>query len=180
MDFQADSHWYVIQAAHNGALKAQEQFNNHKIDSFIPMEMRDVVVKGGKTKRKLMPVFLNLIFADVSFRQLCDMKILNKDLWYVNTVVDGEKQPMTVPRDEMKEFIDFVNGNFQHLEYIDTQSFNLEKGERVRITDGPFAGKVGIFVKVKGKRNKQVVIAVDGLLAVEIIHPNPSQIIERI
>ena len=123
---------------------------------------------------------MNLIFADVTFTRLTEMQVLNKDLWYVHSTVEGRRQPMTVPRAQMQAFVDFVEGRCEHVAYIDPSSFDLKKGQRVRIIDGVFAGREGTLVKVSGKYRKQIVVAIEGLLAVEITHANPLRIIEKI
>ena len=75
----------------------------------------------------------------------------------------------------MGRFIHFLEGNFEH---IDLKALNMTKDERVSVASGIFKGKNGANINVMGKRNRQVAVA-DGLLAVAIKAPNPSQIIEK-
>ena len=86
---------------------------------------------------------------------------------------------MIVPTVEMEQFIKFLEGNFEHIDYIDTKGLDIKKGELVKVISGPFKGQEGTFIKITGKRNKQIVVAIDGLLAVAIKTPDPSQIIEK-
>ena len=176
-----EKQWHVLQAKFNGALKAQKLFNDLGVDCYVPMEVRDVTVKGMATRRKLMPIFQNIIFADITEAQLREIRAENSYLWCLSTLsLDGRRTLMTVPRKQMQTFIDFVGEHFSEVKYLDVASFDLKKGERVRITEGLFAGKEGTFVKVKGKRSRQIVVAIDGLIAVSIAHKNPAEIVERI
>ena len=56
---------------------------------------------------------------------------------------------------------------------------NLSKGTRVRITGGDFAGQEGIFLKVKGARDRRVVIEIQGVIALAMatIHPDLIEVI---
>lgn len=172
--------WYVLKAMFGRALQAQRMLIDREITSYVPMEYRDVVVKGQRKVRKLVPVISNLIFVETTFEQLYELKLSNRYLWYLTRRGEGGDEPIVVEPEEMERFREFVEGRYDELRYLDIESFDLKKGERVRIIDGAFAGREGTFVKVKGRRSRQIVVAIDGLLAVEIVHPNPAQIIERI
>ena len=56
---------------------------------------------------------------------------------------------------------------------------NLKKGTKVRITGGEFEGQEGIFLKVKGARDRRVVIEVQGVIVVAMatIHPDLIEVI---
>ncbi len=180
IEIEENKQWYVLEARHNGALKAQKLFGDLQIKSYVPMESKALKTKGGKVTTKFVPIFYNLIFAQTSFTRLNEIKALNPYLWYKTDGPTGNSKPMTVNDEKMQIFIDFIDGNFDKINYIDPSSFDLKAGERVRITDGPFKGKEGTFVKVKGQRKLQIVVAIDNLLAVTIAHNNPCHIIERI
>ena len=49
----------------------------------------------------------------------------------------------------------------------------------VRITGGDFEGQEGVFLKVKGARDRRVVIAIQGIIAVAMatIHPDLIEVI---
>ena len=64
--------------------------------------------------------------------------------------------------------------------FFDPSEINLAKGTRVRVIGGEFEGYEGVFVKVKGARDRRVVIAIQGVMAVAMatIHPDLIQSIE--
>ena len=172
--------WYVLQAIYSRALVAQKMLSDLSIETFIPMERKDIKVKGNKTQTKMVPIIRNLIFVKSTFTRIREIKAVHKYLWYLTYQDEGSAKPMVVPEERMDRFINFVEGNFDQIEYLDHETLNLKRGERVRIISGVFKDKEATFIKIVGKRSKQLVIAIDGILAVVIKTSNPSQIIEKI
>ena len=66
------------------------------------------------------------------------------------------------------------------LIYFQPEELNLSKGTKVRITGGDFEGQEGVFLKVKGARDRRVVIAIQGIIAVAMatIHPDLIEVIK--
>lgn len=52
-------------------------------------------------------------------------------------------------------------------------------GDRVRITDGVFKGVEGIYQKVKGVRDRQIVVCIEGVVAVATATV-PAHLVEKI
>ena len=66
----------------------------------------------------------------------------------------------------MQQFIRVVENYEEEVNYFSPEEINISKGTRVRIIGGSFDGVEGVFMKVKGKRSKRVVVMLDKLLAV--------------
>ena len=179
MNNSEEVQWHVLHAMHGNAIAAQRLFSQLSIETFVPMEQRSVTVKGKKVIPKLVPIFLNLIFVKSTFARIKEIKSTCTYLYYLTHNVNGKKQQMIVPMVEMEQFVNFVRNNFEHIDYVDTKGLYINKGERVKIISGVFKGKEGTFIKIAGKRSKQIVVAIDGLLAVSIKTKNPRQIIEK-
>lgn len=65
--------------------------------------------------------------------------------------------------------------------YTFNRELNLSKGTKVpSITGGDFEGQEGVFLKVKGARDRRVVIAIQGVIAVAMatIHPDLIEVIK--
>ncbi|MFI3268486.1 MAG: UpxY family transcription antiterminator [Rikenellaceae bacterium] len=172
--------WFVLQAMYSRAVKAQEMLTNLEIETFVPMEKRKVVVKGKKIQEKMVPALRNMLFVKSTFSRIREIKAVNKYLWYLTHTLNGSIEPIIVPDDQMTRFVEFVEGRFEDIEYIDHETIDLKKGEKVKIIAGAFQGKEANFIKITGKRNKQLVVAIDGVLAVAIKTPCPNMIIEKI
>ena len=67
-----------------------------------------------------------------------------------------------------------------HLLFFQPDDLNLSKGTKVRVTGGDFAGQEGIFLKVKGARDRRVVVEIQGVIAVAMatIHPDLIEVIK--
>ena len=69
---------------------------------------------------------------------------------------------------------------FVHARPSDVKRVNLSKGTKVRVTGGDFEGQEGIFLKVKGARDRRVVVEIQGVIAVAMttIHPDLIEVIK--
>ncbi len=174
-----DKRWYAMRAMFNRALITHELLEKQSILSFVPMEMRDIIIKGKRTKQKLVPVILNLIFINATPSKIKELCYKYSYLQCIYGKLEGKNSPIIIPDKEMYEFIDVVNNHTNDIVYITPENFNISAGDRVKITYGALKDKEGILVKVKGKRSKQVVVAIDGLIAA-MITTIDAEMIEKI
>ncbi|MBQ3730732.1 MAG: transcriptional regulator, partial [Muribaculaceae bacterium] len=84
------------------------------------------------------------------------------------------RRPITVPEQEMENFIRVAGTYEEKLVYLNPDPGDFAKGERVRVIGGPFAGTEGIFIRVKGDR--RVLINIPGVVAVASTFIHPSMI----
>ncbi len=148
----------------------------YKIRCFVPMQKKTVICKGKKELKKITPVFLNLIFVYTTQTHIKEITTIYPYLHFQYQQIEGRNQPLIIPQQQMEMFINTVEGNLDKIEYIEQDYYT---GERVRITEGYFKDKEGILVKIKGKRSKQFVVAIEGLIAVSLLDV-PVEQIERI
>ena len=160
-------------------LKAQELLREKEIETYIPMNY-EVIEKGKVRKRELLPAIHNLIFVHTTLS--CMRKIKNEnEIPCLQYMVDSKsRKKMIVPEKQMDDFIAASSTYDESLLYFDPKDLNLKKGTKVRVCGGPFEGMEGTFMKVKGARDKRLVIAIPGVLAVAMcsIHPNLIEVIE--
>ena len=99
-------------------------------------------------------------------------------LQYITDTRSGEK--IIIPDNEMRRFIAVAGTYSDQLLYFQPEEVNLSKGTKVRITGGDFEGQEGIFLKVKGARDRRVVIEIQGVIAVAMatIHPELIEVIK--
>ena len=64
-------------------------------------------------------------------------------------------QKIIVPDDQMRQFIAVAERMTSILSFFSPDEVNLRKGTKVRITGGDFEGYEGVFVKVKGARDRR-------------------------
>jgi transcription antitermination factor NusG len=71
-----------------------------------------------------------------------------------------------VTDDQMDSFMKVTKTLSDGLLFFTPDEVNLSKGVKVRIHGGQFNGLEGTFVKVKGARDKRVVVEVSGVIVV--------------
>ena len=108
----------------------------------------------------------------------CFVKSMVAYLQYITDTRSGKK--IIIPDNEMQRFIAVAGTYNDHLLYFQPDELNLSKGTKVRITGGDFEGQEGVFLKVKGARDRRVVIAIQGVIAVAMatIHPDLIEVIK--
>ncbi len=183
MGKQEDERWYAMNAFRGGAMSVQKMLAASEIKNFVPKEYGTSRVKGDKIKHHLRAVVPSLIFIKGTFSQIDDICNSTKNLHFRYTKMYGgdKNRPIVIPDEEMDRFIDFVDGNEENISYIiDTDTFKLEEGEKVRVVEGAFAGKEAIFVRVANETKRQIIIEIDGVLGAKVRCRFPSRIIERI
>lgn len=156
--------WYAMRVPYRNELKVQSKLQDKGIECFVPTRKK-LVKKRGKTCYELLPAVNNLIFVHTSLSIIKEVKKEIENLQYLVNKCEGKNFYAVVRDEEMQQFIKVVESFDEELTYLSVEEVNLEKGVKVRIIGGEFNGVEGVFVKVKGKRSKRVVIMLDGLLA---------------
>lgn len=147
-----------------------------KLGLFHSYAIQDMYKKRKKV-RALVPVVHNLLFVHARPSDVQRVKSQVTYLQYITDTRSGQK--IIVPDGQMQRFI-AVSGTYDdHLLYFQPDELNLSKGTKVRITGGEFEGQEGIFLKVKGARDRRVVIEIQGVIAVAMatIHPDLIEVI---
>ena len=98
-------------------------------------------------------------------------------------IFNGEKDKLLMVHHNIYDTWACVGGHADGMDdlllYFQPDELNLSKGTKVRITGGEFEGQEGIFLKVKGARDRRVVIEIQGVIAVAMatIHPDLIEVI---
>ncbi len=164
--------WYAIRVTYNRELKVKEDLDARGITCFVPMQYRREERNGQMVKR-LVPSVHNLIFIHLTPSEMTDYK--RSTALPIRYIMNREThEPITVPTQEMENFIRVAGTYEEKLIYLNPEPGDFTKGERVRIIGGDFAGAEGIFVRVKGDR--RVLINVQGVVAVATTYVHPSMI----
>lgn len=161
--------WYVMKASNNRASIAKIELEKRSVVSFVPLEKKKRKNRNGEECLVTAPILPSWIFVK---SDLPTIKKISKEIDYLFLLYDrtiGEVdrgEPMVIPTCEMDEFITFVDGNSDKIAVVDHNEIDLRKGEKVKITTGAFKDKTATFISVKGKRNKQIVVKIEGYIAV--------------
>lgn len=158
-------------------LDVKQMLDKRSVECFIPMQYRLHIIHN-KKKKELVPVIHNLIFVHTTPSIIQQVKSEILFLQYMVNSIDRTK--IIVPDEQMERFIAVAGTYDDQLLYFKPEELNLAKGTKVRILGGEFEGQEGIFLKVKGARDKRVVILIQGVIAVAMatIHPSLIEVVE--
>ena len=176
---KGDAMWYVMRAYKNEK-KAEELLSgNHGLTYFIPKQK---VIRTNERKKVITmePVIRSLVFVYATQQQIVAFKRdIYNDLQFVIWKCDGGIRYLTVPTNQMNNFIQVCEQKEQEVVFYRPDQIQVEKGQRVRVHGGTFDKLEGIVVKVEKKRSKQFVVLVPEVLAAPIkVDPEYLEIIE--
>ena len=169
--------WFAMRATYRRELEAMHLLEKANFGCFIPMQYK-ISIRRGRKVRALVPVIRNLVFVHARHSEVQRFKSQITYLQYITDTRSGQK--IIIPDHDMQRFIAVAGTYNDHLLYFQPEELNLSKGTKVRITGGDFEGQEGVFLKVKGVRDRRVVIAIQGIIAVALatIHPDLIEVIE--
>lgn len=122
----------------------------------------------GKKKQRLVPVIPNIIFVHASQVQIVKFKEKYNFIKFATWQTNEGLQYLTVRDSHMEDFIRVSASNEQSTRYYKPEELDLKKGTKVRVFGGQFDGIEGEFIRVKGKRSRQVVVIIPKVLAVSV------------
>lgn len=160
-----EKRWHAMRATYGRALKARDFLQGKGIHTFVPMRYCKERL-GTRNIRRLVPVMPNIIFVYSGGTELKEAKRRADYIQYMTNHRTGEK--IIVGDKDMERFIAVCGTLDEHLLWLHEESADLEKGSRVRVTGGMFKGQEGMLLKVKGARDKRVVVAIKGVMAVAL------------
>lgn len=167
--------WYAMSVPYNRVLKVKGMLDEAQMECFVPMRYEVRTVRGRKV-RQYIPAISNLIFVHTTDSCLKMFKQTIPYLQYLVRPLDGISRKIIVPDAQMEQFIRVCRNSEGQLLYLKPEEVNLSRGVRVRILGGPFDGVEGVFVKVKGRRNRRVVVLIDHVSAVAVSEVSPDLI----
>ncbi len=174
------SAWYVLRVTYQREMQAHLKLMDMGIESYVPTQ-RKKVVRGGRISYRTVSALHNYIFVRATLGQIKHIKELY--IPYLRFMMGhderGTKCPQCVPEDQMRHFIAITGSEGEMIKYLDPETIDLTKGDKVRILAGPFEGVEGTFMKISAKNEKRVVVKIEGITAVATA-AIPAALVERI
>ena len=181
--------WFVLRATYGRTKKALEYFKAKNVETYLPMHY---VIKEINGKRKLVhePLLSNLIFAymtrEKSYEFVKKPSVTASWLKYYTDKTKevetntGKNPPVTIPDNEMLNFIRLTSVNSEHIMVVPPKRCHFKSGDLVRVIDGPFTGVIGRVGRAAGQQ--RVFVVLDGVCTVATAYiPNDFiQIIETL
>ena len=169
--------WFVMRA-YKSEKRAEEKLGGKDgLEYFIPKCYAVRVYHGVRSKR-LVPVIPSLVFVHASRTQITDFKKRCNFLQFVMWKKSTGLEYLVVPDEQMENFIKVSSQYEENISYYHPEEINLQQGTRVRIHGGKLNGVTGVFMQVKGKKNRRVVVLLEGVMAVAAeVHPDLIEVI---
>lgn len=170
--------WHAMSAPYRREIPARDMFESEGLECFLPM--RYVLTGSGRQKkRELKPAVPSLIFVKATRAELQEIKQRRGLVQYICRPEGERNVPITVPERQMNAFQLSIRHSLDNFLYFRPEEINISKGHRVRIVGGALNGCEGTFMKVKGARNRRLVIMLESLGAVAVeINPDFIELIE--
>ena len=165
--------WYPMRVTYGREVKVKEALDNLGIENFLPMHYELVDPGDGNKKRMLVPAIHNLIFIHDSREDITLLKTTRREFQplryitkhFAESVADSI---LTVPETQMRNFMRVASVQDDSVMFLDNSDYLNRVGRRVLITEGYFAGVEGVVKRIK--KNKHVVVQLEGLAAVAVTY----------
>lgn len=170
-------HWYAFKVFFNKVFELDELMREDGVMTYFPVVKTEKRV-GGVVKMVKRPAISSLIFVRCTCEEIMawQRKLSGKVMLYTH-VTDGIRVPSPIDEDEMRVFMLVTSADDDRLEYLNVDSIDYKKGQRVRVIDGPYKGCQGYIKRVKG--NRRLLVSVEGLALVATSYI-PSAFLEKI
>lgn len=159
--------WFAMRATYGRNMEVKKKLDEAGYESYVPMRYVVTLDRRGCKVKKHVPVVRDLIFVHTDQATMLSLKQQHESLRnvYIPTE-DGRKRPVIVPDHQMENFMKVTGTLSDGLLFFSPDEINLAKGTKVRIHGGQFNGLEGTFIKVKGARDRRVVVEVSGVIVV--------------
>ena len=85
---------------------------------------------------------------------------------------------IVVPDKQMESFIKIASQYEENTIYYKPEEIDIRKGTHICIYGGKFNGVKGVFMRVKGKRRRRVVVMLEGIMGISVeVHPDLIEVI---
>ena len=162
--------WYAVGCTSSmKELKVRDDIRNYGLEAFVPLKYEIKTIKHQK-HRALVPAIPGLMFAKGTLEELKEyiQDHSHYPVYLRKSTFSNKEDYLTVRTKEMEEFIAVTEDNEAHITYFRPEEINLQAGDRIRVKGGLYDGKEGIVMRIKGKRNKHLVVQIPGMLVAAI------------
>ena len=167
-------------------LRVRDDARKNGLAAFVPLQYTVKTVRGQK-QRALVPAITGMIFVKGTLDELKEyIQKSHYPIYLKKSTFSNKEDYLTVPTHAMEEFIAVTESHEEHVTYFRPEEISLQAGDRIRINGGLYDGREGVIIRIKGKRNKHLVVQIPGILIAavelspEIVEtPSPTTLREK-
>ncbi|MBW7889865.1 MAG: UpxY family transcription antiterminator [Chitinophagaceae bacterium] len=166
--------WYALRVPYSRELKLKSFLDDAGVANFLPMKY----ARKKTGKQTLVPAIHNLLFVNACQQEIDEIKTRLKERIAIYYMMDRAlNKPIVVPERQMQHFIAVAGTQDDQILFLDNVPAQIGRGDRVRVIGGIFSGVEGEIMRIR--RDRRVVVSVQGLMAVATAFIHPS-LLERI
>ena len=170
MEEQNDIKWFSVGCTSTQKeLKVRDDARKAGLDAFVPLKYT-VKRKKNREVRALVPALSGMLFIKGTEDEVKDY-VKNKTHFTVfmrKSNFSNKEDYLTVSVRAMENFIAVIENHEAHITYFKPEEIKLQIGDQIRVKGGIYDGKEGIIMRIKGKRNKHLVVQIPGMLVAAI------------
>jgi transcription antitermination factor NusG len=153
--------WYVVgTTSTRQELHIRDLLRQADIESYVPLEYKLQNIRGTK-KRCLSPAITGLVFARTSYNTFQAVaERMPGHPFLRRSSYSGGKELLTVSDGAMERFIALTTTFTENITYFKPDEISLQESDKIRIKGGLYDGREGIIMRIKGKRNKHLVVQI--------------------
>lgn len=180
--------WFVIGSTNRmKELQIRDEARNQGLEAFVPVMYAYQTIRGQK-QRRLVPALSGYIFVKATIVELQDFfRKSHYTLFLRKSTFTNKNDFLTVPNHDMENFIAVTECSKEKITYFKPDEIVLQTGDKIRIQGGIYDGREGIVMRIRGKRNKHLVVQIPGVIvaAVELkpdmvsLLPRPTDLREK-
>ena len=156
-------------------LKVRDDARRYGLSAFVPLKYEVRKVRG-REQRMLVPAITKLVFVKGTLEEVQDYLAHAHYVVYIQrSTFSNHKDFLTVPTRAMEDFIAVTEHHEEHVTYFNPQEIRLNVGDQIRVKGGLYDGREGIIMRIKGKRNRHLVVQIPGIL-IAAIEMSPDMI----
>ena len=151
-------------------LKVRDDARQYGLEAFVPLTY-EVKSYRGQKHRILVPAISRLLFVKGTLDEVKDyIQHAHYVVFIRKSTFSNKEDYLTVPNKAMEDFIAVTENHEEHVTYFRPEEISLQTGDKIRIKGGLYDGREGIIMRIKGKRNRHLVVQIPGILiaAVEL------------
>ena len=160
-----DVRWYLLGTLSRGQeLKIRDDMRREGLECFVPLRYVVRTIKNHR-QRTMVPALTGLIFIRGELDQLKEKIQFHKERLYLRkSTFTNHEDYLTVSDHDMKNFIAVTEQAGEKILYFNPEEIQLREGDKIRVNGGPYDGREGYIMRVKGKRRKQLVVSIPGIV----------------
>lgn len=151
-------HWYALKVFWRRIGKIKDQFDERGLEYYA---------------QNILPSYM---FVRTDVRTIKKLRLEFFGKFYVYSDIKT-KEPTVVPDKELEIFRIVTSSGDTGLQFLDSDPVKYQKGDKVRVTDGPFKGAEGYIVRIK--KDRRLVVTITGVAAIATSFI-PPELLEKV